>query len=151
MWFRPSYLTKIDPLISENWQEPYVDLRFTGFNEKNHPKVVLLIKSTVFQYSFVIYVFLQEFRKALDILRTDYYTDTTNANSIKNANIDLMSDLVFGDSILKGVILQANANANGFGEASTYFFRLKKKRFSSEEMISSKSKFVFSMDFSDSP
>ena len=72
---------------------------------------------------------LQEYQQAMEILRNEYYRNETNETAIKNANIALMSDIVFGYSILKAVGLQAIANTNSVRQngqhKNTFLFRSK--------------------------
>lgn len=63
----------------------------------------------------------------MEKLRAAYFSSTTSVESIKSANIALMSDLTFTDSILKAVILQAGVNTNGPVKSqykNTFIFRL---------------------------
>lgn len=48
----------------------------------------------------------------VETLREVYYSDADNIDAIKSANIAVMSDLTFDDSIIKAVLLQAIANNN---------------------------------------
>lgn len=72
------------------------------------------------------YCLPQEYKQSLEILSTAYYPDITNTSAVEIGNINLMSDIMFDDSILRAVILQANANNKGVDEGSqkeTFFFR----------------------------
>lgn len=53
LWFRPNYIDKTDPLVTEDWQESGGDLRFVGFNKNNYPKVTQIStrnRPTKFQF-----------------------------------------------------------------------------------------------------
>lgn len=68
----------------------------------------------------------QEFAKAMEKLRTAYFSDTTTVDAIRLANIALMSDLKFQDSILKAAALQGNANSKASdsnGPKNTFVYR----------------------------
>lgn len=53
-------------------------------------------------------------------LRYAYYSGASDLATISRENIALMSDLNFGDSVLKAVKHQADANQ---GKKNTFFFR----------------------------
>lgn len=53
-------------------------------------------------------------------LRAAYYSGSTDANVIRDENIALMSDLNFGDSVLKALKLQVEANGD---KKKTYLLR----------------------------
>lgn len=53
-------------------------------------------------------------------LRDAYYSDSTDPEVIRRENIALMSDLNFGDSVLKAVKLQVNANGR---KKNTFYLR----------------------------
>lgn len=69
---------------------------------------------------------LKEYEEALKKLRKAYFTNTTNIDTIKRANIDLVSDSVFNYGIIKAVAHQANANQETTNEVrrkNTFLFR----------------------------
>ena len=74
---------------------------------------------------------MQEYEQALEKLRNEYYRNETNETNetIIAANVDLMSDLVFGDSVIKAVVLQTIANTNGIRQngqqKNTFLYRSK--------------------------
>lgn len=63
----------------------------------------------------------------VETLREVYFSHADNDNATKRANIAVMSDLSFGDSVIKAVLLQAIANNNNNTVASdhkkTFLFR----------------------------
>lgn len=63
----------------------------------------------------------------MEKLRAVYFTDTTtNAHAIERENIDIMSDMIFNDGVLKAVVLQAKANNDGVDKSAhrgTFLFR----------------------------
>lgn len=68
----------------------------------------------------------KEYNQTLEKLRKVYYTDPAIPVAVENANIDLMSDIMFSDVILKGIILQTtmnNRSQNNSGRKNTFFFR----------------------------
>lgn len=79
------------------------------------------------KYHTICWLF-QEYKQSLEILSKAYYPNITNTSAVESGNIDLMSDIMFGDSILKAVILQANANNKGVdkgGQKKTFLLRYK--------------------------
>lgn len=63
-----------------------------------------------FEESF--YLPFHTYKQAVDVLRDAYFSDVTNVTAVGNANIALMSDLAFSDSMIKAAVLQAEANTN---------------------------------------
>lgn len=56
-----------------------------------------------------------------------YFANASNIDSIKRANIALMSELNIADSVLKTVILQTMSNCREYTDnqrKNTFFFRL---------------------------
>lgn len=79
---------------------------------------------------FEVHFDFQEFKQAVNKLRTAYFPDTANITSIRQGNIDLMSDLTFSDSTLKSTVLQTIVNNNGTNKMrhrNTYLFRLSRQ------------------------
>lgn len=67
----------------------------------------------------------QEYKQSLEKLRKAYFRETNNADEIQRGNIDLITDLMFGD-ILKTVALQSKVNnrlANRKDHRNTFLFR----------------------------
>lgn len=63
----------------------------------------------------------------MEKLREVYYPDPTNVRAIESENIDILSDMIFNDGVLKAVVLQAKANNGGIDESAhrgTFLFRL---------------------------
>lgn len=54
----------------------------------------------------------QEYIEALKKLQGAYFSDTVSGDAMIRENINLMSDMYFGDSVLKAVTLQTKANNN---------------------------------------
>lgn len=68
----------------------------------------------------------QEYKTIVEKLREAYFENATDVDAIRTANIVLMSDLYMIDSILKSVVLQANANSNGMNDSqhkNTFLYR----------------------------
>lgn len=64
----------------------------------------------------------------MEKLRIAYFSDKTSIDTIKRANLALMSDLAIIDSMLKAVALQANANnknTDKIGSKNTFLYRFK--------------------------
>lgn len=53
----------------------------------------------------------QEYKKALEKLRDAYFHDEIHGDAIPRQNINVMSDMYFGDSILHALVLQAKVNS----------------------------------------
>lgn len=126
MGFRRNLIGKTDPLITKNWQEADVELPFEGFNKNAHPKVTKTpIHKNYHRYFKVLRNLwrFQEYERSLELLRKVYYPDTTNTSAVELENMNLMSDLMINDSILKQVVLQTNANNEGVEKANTFLFR----------------------------
>lgn len=68
--------------------------------------------------------YFQEYRQALTKLREAYFSNATDIDAIRRANIALMSDLNFRDSILKTVIQQTISNRHH--QKNTFLFRSNK-------------------------
>lgn len=51
-----------------------------------------------------------------------YFSDASNGNAIERKNIDLMPDILFGDSILKTVIRQTEINNDNYGRDNKRIF-----------------------------
>lgn len=102
-----------DPLIDKSGKAS-LKLPFDDFNERSHPKVITETEKssfTLFRTKFVDNcINFQEFAKAAKILREAYYSDKDDRNATIKANIALMSDLNFADSVLKTVKSQLRAN-----------------------------------------
>lgn len=64
----------------------------------------------------------------VETLRNTYYSRADSVDAIKHANIALMSDLSFDDSVIKAALLQGIANNNNSTARSdhknTFLFRL---------------------------
>lgn len=60
----------------------------------------------------------QEYKKSLDKLKKAYYFDTTNTSATESGNIDLLSDIMYRDGILKSVAFHTKIN-----HKSTFLFR----------------------------
>ncbi|KAJ6639602.1 Cholinesterase [Pseudolycoriella hygida] len=88
--FDPELVTLDTPLINENG-ESSIRLPFDDFNKDTFPK---------------------EYKEVLEKLRAAYYSGSADAKVIAKENIALMSDLNFGDSVLKAMTLQADANGD---------------------------------------
>lgn len=71
----------------------------------------------------------QEYEQAVEKLRIAYFSNKTDIDAIKRANIALLSDANFGDSVIKAVVLQTIANNNNKNSAqnqsqkNTFLFR----------------------------
>lgn len=65
------------------------------------------------------------YEQALKMLRDAYFPGMIDADAIKRGNVDLISDLNFGYSVLKAVILQSsvNNNATELNQKNTFLFR----------------------------
>lgn len=118
-----------EPLIKKDWYNENFTLPFNGFTKDAYPKVILFrtlfFLNTNQSRNCVIENF-QEFSKSMEKLRLAYYTNTTNASAIKDANIALMSDSLLCDSVLKSTLLQAtskNNDKNKHKHRNTFLFR----------------------------
>lgn len=61
----------------------------------------------------------------VETLRNTYYSRADSVDAIKHANIALMSDLSFDDSVIKAALLQGIANNNNSTAGkNTFLFRL---------------------------
>ncbi|KAG4071890.1 hypothetical protein HA402_006051 [Bradysia odoriphaga] len=101
----PELIAKTEPLIKENVEKSDLELPFHDFDRSTYPK---------------------EYNETLEKLRKVYYTDPTNPAAVVNANIALMSDIMFSDVILKGIVLQTTTNNrsnDNSGRKNTFFFR----------------------------
>lgn len=81
----------------------------------------------------------QEYRQAIEILRKVYFQDVSNIDEIRRRNIDLTSDIMFVDSTLKAIELQAIANNRAVANSepkNTFLFRLKRKIFTDRCSVS---------------
>ena len=79
-------------------------------------------------------------------MRATYYTNESNVEAIRNANIALMSDAWNSDSVLKATILQARANTNNLDKSKhkNYIsFKLIKHSEYKYQFIKTKKKIIF--------
>lgn len=127
-------VSKTDALITDNWKESTVRLPFDDLNEKVHPNVASIIISFIsccslfFRPIISLRWIFQEYKKVLEKLKVAYYSNVSDVNSIIDANIALMTDLNFADTILKNVALQADANTRAADKnqhKNTFFVRWK--------------------------
>ena len=62
----------------------------------------------------------------LEKLRNAYFVNTTSVDSIRQANIALLSDMYISDSVIKTAVLQANVNnieSNQNERKNTFLYR----------------------------
>lgn len=111
--FAPQLLLRTEPLLKQNWTEcdPIVILPI----ESTLPKVCSIFwDAQLFcnlQKHFLFTVYLKKYQQAIEKLGDVYFQGTTNnMSAIRNANIDLMSDLMFSYSIVKAAVKQTIAN-----------------------------------------
>lgn len=76
----------------------------------------------------VFFWYFQEYAQAIDILDNAYFTSSLlDVDAIRNENIAFQSDNLLHYSILKNVMLQANANNNNcstkIGNKNTFLLR----------------------------
>lgn len=99
------------PLLTADWRKTNVSLLVDDFTRAMRPKLSLRYFD----------------KKAVDSLRSVYFTDTTNIHAIQNENIAFHSDLHIRFNTLKAAILQTEANnknaVNKDDEKNTFFFR----------------------------
>lgn len=99
------------PLLPANWRKTNVSLLVDDFTRAMRPKLSLRYFD----------------KKAVDSLRSVYFTDTTNIRAIQNENVAFHSDLHIRYNTLKAAILQTKANNNNAinkgGNKNTFFFR----------------------------
>lgn len=68
----------------------------------------------------------QEYKKALEMLQDAYFRNTSDGDEIIRQNINVMSDMYFGDSILQALVHQTKANNKDSDTRKrklTYLFR----------------------------
>lgn len=77
-------------------------------------------KQTIKVLRFPFFSSSQEYKRAIDILRRAYFSNTSTIDVIRRANIEFQSDLIMYENVLKAVMFQANANQR---RKNTYLFR----------------------------
>lgn len=129
--FFPELLDIEEPLLKEDWtqcNENIFQLPYEGVTRHTHPKVPphTFHSDSRSSYNQFCSFNIQEYKYAVEKLRASYYLNTSSAEAIKSANIALMSDLTFNDSILKAVVLQTGVNTNSSNakkNKNTFLFR----------------------------
>lgn len=70
----------------------------------------------------------QGFEQEMDLLTSAYFTNLSNPDVVRQENIFFVSDLNVGYTVVKGAVLQTNANHNGAclnDRKNVFLFRLK--------------------------